>query len=434
MSLRHPILGGLCCMLFPLSGMAQAFIDASDRLPTDATSFQTKDVWVEDVDEDGDADIILANEFQLNVMLLNDGAGYFTLADYGLLPNSEHDSESIVMADFNMDGHQDLIFVSEDDFEHEYYWRLGSDTFALAPYFLPFTVCRGIAVGDVNNDAFPDAVLGNNGQNMLLLNDGNGQLQNQFFDWLPFINDLTQDVVLEDFDGDNDLDLFVANEDINFLHVNNGSGIFTDETQFRLPQGLNIDTRRVILEDVDSDGDMDLYLCNVAFTVGKDPRNRLFLNNGFGVFTDVSDTHLPGYNDQSLDAEFLDIDQDGFRDLVVSNVLGVPMYCYKNNGQGVFFDVTASYLGNYTIEGFGIASADFNNDGFTDLYICNAEGKDVLLLADPLFLSTDAELIAPQLAIYPNPAKGCFRSTLIVERSMMSFFFSLMVRVLSRKN
>ena len=408
----------------PYLTIAQYYIDASDNLPDADVSFQTKDVLATDIDGDGDMDVILANEFQNNVVLINNGTGFFTRGGMGIPVEEEHDSEAITVNDFNMDGQLDLIFVSEDDFEHEYYWNAGNGTFSAPPLFLPYTNCRAVNSSDFNGDNIPDIMLGNNGQNFMLINDGTGEFINETFDRIPFIDDKTQDIATRDVDGDGDLDIFLASEDVNRLLINNGSGVFADESTSRLPQGVNMDSRTAVFEDVDMDGDADLFLCNVEFSAGKDPKNRLYLNDGTGNFTDHTDSHTPGYTDQTLDAVFTDFDFDGDPDLIVSNILGIPMIAYINDGAGKFTDNNGLIFGTpYTLEAFGLAKADFNGDGFEDIYVSNRDGKDALLIRDPNVLS-DAQVNLPDGRLFPNPVSENFtlESEFLNENSTFRIF------------
>ncbi len=392
----------------PNQSFGQYYIDVSSNLPDDDASFLTKDVLAVDIDNDGDIDIILANEFENNVVLLNNGSGVFTRGDVGIPINEEHDSEAIAVGDFNGNGHLDLLFVSEDDFEHEYYWNSGGASFTVPPLFLPFTTCRAIEAKDFNGDNIADIMLGNNGQNMMLINDGNGDFINQTFDRIPFVDDLTQDIATTDVDGDGDLDIFVANEDVNRILINNGAGVFLDESNARLPQGLNIDSRTVKFEDVDLDGDQDIYLCNVEFVPGKDPKNRLYLNDGNGYFSDFTEAYLPAYTDQTLDAVFTDFDFDGDPDLIAANVLGIPLIAYINNGAGKYTEATNVIFGSpIAVEAYGIVAADFNGDSFEDIYVSNREGKDVLLIRDPNVLAND-KVEKIEASIYPNPVRSSF--------------------------
>ncbi len=398
---------GACLLLCGLSinVSAQYFDNYSNNLPDASASFQTKEVLATDVDNDGDIDIILANEFQRNVVLLNNGQGVFTEGQVGIPANEEHDSEGITVGDFNQDGLNDIVFVSEDDFEHEYYWNNGNGTYNTPPIFLPYTVCRTVLAHDFNSDGVDDLILGNNGQNMMLINNGAGDFANETFERIPFFEDATQDIDIADVNGDGKIDMFVANENGNHLLINNGFDVFIDETANKLPQGLVMDSRSMLFGDVDGDGDQDIFLCNVAFADGADARNRLFLNDGQGNFSDVSANNLPAYTEQTVDAVFTDFNNDGSPDIIVTNVLGIPMGAYVNNGNGKFNDVTNVVLGNLAVEAFGIAAADFNNDGFEDLYIGNREGKDVLMLRNPAVLSSE-ELPIVALSVRPNPVRS----------------------------
>lgn len=398
-------------LIFFYSGIlsAQLFADMSSNLPDDDASFQTKDVFAADIDGDNDLDIILANEFQNNIILLNNGLGVFTRGDVGIPANEEHDSECLAMADFNMDGFEDLIFVSEDDFEHEYYWSSGMGGFITPPLFLPLTSCRAIIAKDFNGDNIPDLMLGNSGQNVMMINDGMGVFDNQTLDRIPFIEDQTQDLAMGDLDGDGDEDIVVANEDGNQLLINDGSGVFQNEAAARFPNNLNLNSRAVLLEDVDNDNDLDVFLCNVQFASGDDPKNRLFLNDGTGHFTDVSEAFLPAYTKQSVDAIFIDFDLDGDADLIINNVLGIPMEAYANNGNGDFEDVSSTVLGaEYAVEAFGIVSGDFNGDNLEDIYVCNQAGKDILLFRNPNINAVN-ELPLIQAKVFPNPVNEIFQ-------------------------
>ena len=150
--------------------------------------------------------------------------------------------------------------------------------------------------------------------------------------------------------------------------------------------------------DVDNDGCVDLYLTNLG-------PNQLFRNNCDGTFTDrsrASGTDDPAW---SVSASFLDYDRDGWLDLYVGNYVqwdvasdkpctgltGRRDYCtpkvyvpapdrlYRNRGNGTFEDVTAkSLLGGPFGPALGVASADFDGDGWIDVYVAN-DGTENLL-------------------------------------------------------
>ena len=83
------------------------------------------------------------------------------------------------------------------------------------------------------------------------------------------------------------------------------------------------------------------FLSNVQFIPGKNRQNRLLINNGNGVFSDATSSHLPVDADDTLDAIFEDVDGDGFVDLIIANVNLQTSTClkaYLNDSQGHFKD------------------------------------------------------------------------------------------------
>ena len=385
---------------------AQVYINASDNLPNDGAAGQSVDVVSIDIDGDGDKDIILANEYQVNTILYNNGQAQFDYNPNTLLANL-HDSEDIAVADFDLDGNLDILFVSEDDFEHEFFLSNGAGGFDLTP-IEPFSASNSVVVEDFNGDSFPDLFIGNLGQNFILINDGSASFTNETELRLPVVFDTTYDVKVIDADNDGDQDIIVANSNGNRLLINIGGGFFTDESSDRLPQGLVMDTRKVVPGDVNEDGFVDLLLCNVEFSTGNDPQNRLYVNDGTGVFNDVTDGHIPSFNDQSMDAIFMDFDEDGDDDILLTNVLHSPLLIYKNDGIGKFSGANTIALGalEFTLDGMGIVTDDFNGDSLTDIYICNRLGKDLLLLRDPAVVVTSTEEAPKPFEgnLWPNPA------------------------------
>lgn len=150
--------------------------------------------------------------------------------------------------------------------------------------------------------------------------------------------------------------------------------------------------------DIDNDGDIDLYLSNYG-------QNQLWLNNGDGTFKDITSISHTDDPNWSITASFFDYDKDGFLDLYVVNYVdynintpikcksydGALDYCspqafsassdslFHNNGNGTFTNISAKSGINMTKQpGLGVVSADFNNDGWPDLYVAN-DGKPNIL-------------------------------------------------------
>jgi hypothetical protein len=396
---------------------AQWFTQAS--IPDNGGRGPHMDVRAADIDGDGDLDIILANEGPGNTIMRNNGMGVFTNFTSGNLPQPQNDSEDVAIADFDGDGNLDLVFCSEDDFPagqmnvHEYYLNDGSGKFTAFTGQLIDSEANCVIVGYVNQDSFPDLLFGNKGRNFVLINRGNGEMVYESLR-LPNISRTTQDLGLFDMDGDQDDDLFEANEDGNLLLINDGTGVFTDVSSTHLPQGLNLETRKVAFADVDGDQDIDVFLANVAFLPGKDPQNRLFLNDGSGHFTDATSTHLPMDSDLTIEAIFEDLDGNGSPDLVLGNVFGAHLKAYLNDGQGRFSDSTLAVFGqNYALDALGIISADLNGDQLKDLYICHrgqtgSTKKDVLLLRNQVSGLPQEQKKLATWSVYPNPMKETF--------------------------
>ncbi len=150
---------------------------------------------------------------------------------------------------------------------------------------------------------------------------------------------------------------------VEFRHVNGESG----QKYFIEPIGSG-----VVLFDFDNDGDLDLYLINGSDLPGRTspvvPINRLYRNDG-DTFTDVTIQAAVGDIGYGLGGCVGDYNNDGFTDLYVTNY--GPNVLYRNNGNGTFTDVTEStgIAGNQLSS--GCAFVDVDADGYLDLYVVN---------------------------------------------------------------
>ncbi|MBI1390735.1 MAG: tetratricopeptide repeat protein [bacterium] len=215
-----------------------------------------------------------------------------------------------------------------------------------------------------------------------------------------------------DVDGDGDLDLYSGNIGANVMYRNNGDGTFTDIT---IEAGVGDDgyAAAAVFGDVDNDGDLDLYVGNyVAFdpkTHGESRINyegeqvfmgplpmppqpdRLYINDGKGVFMDrAEEAGFPSEYGRAMGAVFFDMDNDGDLDLYIAND-STFNFVLQNKGDGTFEDISLPSGGAFTesgVEGasMGVGPGDFNNDGFTDIYITSYEKQ-----TDVLFENTGGE-------------------------------------------
>ncbi len=356
-------------------------VDVTDQnLPSNDLFRNSMDVVSADLDKDGDPDLVVACEFCPNFILVNDGKGKFTNESTSRLPKVAHDSEDIAAEDFDGDGDIDLVFVSEDDFVHEYYINEGKGFFSDASQRFAFnSKANAVCALDADADGDKDLVIGNEGQDLLLVNDGKGGWFNATSMQMPVDNDITQDVKSFDADRDGDLDLVFGNEDSGKLYLNDGKGKFSIAIN-ALPQIVHsVETRKVVLADIDRDGDQDLFYCNVAFRQGRDLRNLLLLNDGKGKFRDATTENFLGDNNMmSLDAQFMDLNGDQWIDLVVSNGFGGRLQYFLNNG-GKFTETQDKSFPAFP--GADIISLlNFKNGNSEFLYLGLFRGKDKLLM------------------------------------------------------
>lgn len=376
----------------PLSGGPLAsgsggalFVDATGtHLPP--TGGSSMDAQAFDADGDGDLDILIAKEFQPNVLLLNDGTGRYAVSS-GRIPDTAFDSEDVAVGDFDRDGDLDAVVAAEDDRSSEYYVNDGSGTFADGGTRLPRRdTSNSVVAADVDGDGDLDLIFGNAGKNFLFLNGG-GHFTDHSHLRLPVLEDATQDVEVGDVDGDGDLDIVFGNVGANRLLLNDGRGFFTEAEPGRLPLRAAVEeTREAELVDLDGDGDLDLYFANVAFVSGADPQDRILVNDGRGWFTDETAGRLGRFPSMTVDAEFVDVDRDGNLDIVTAHFRdNKPFRVHLNDGAGAFSESTGRVLPpGLTGHGVDVEVADFDGDGLPDLYLSNyVSGADRLLLARP---------------------------------------------------
>ena len=358
-----------------------------------------------DVDGDGDLDLVVGNYGQQNRLYRNDGNGVFTDITAAALPADVDETLCIVFFG------ADLLIGNRG--QSRYYRNTGNATFVdetAARLPAVWAATRSIAVGDIDGDADLDIVCGNLGLERLYLNDGTGSFADGTLSHLPSIYDNTTCLALGDVDGDGDLDLVTGNyQEQNRLYLNSGTGAFTDATAGSMPADLDrtkalvflgrdlvfgnagqsryyqagpggfVDvtasrlpalwlwTNALALGDVDGDGDSDLVLGNSGGQLGGFESNHLYLNNGFGSFSDASASQLPAILNDTAALALGDVDGDGDADLA-SGCPDGRNRLHLNDGAGTFAEATVGPLS----AGFGgsaLATGDVDRDGDLDLVV-----------------------------------------------------------------
>ncbi len=183
---------------------------------------------------------------------------------------------------------------------------------------------------------------------------------------------LGKGVAFADINNDGLVDLFLSNKGgYSKLFLNQGDGRFEEITA---KAGLGDAAAGFIqgsaFGDFDNDGFVDLYLAKGGQTVIE--ANRLFRNNGDNTFTDVTAKAGVGLTAFTYGASWADYDNDGWIDLYCANYgVGAENILYRNNGDGTFSDVTdVAGVGDVSWSWMGVW-ADVNNDNFPDLYVVN---------------------------------------------------------------
>jgi hypothetical protein len=193
-----------------------------------------------------------------------------------------------------------------------------------------------------------------------------------------------------DYDNDGDLDLFVSNGphagQNNFFYENNGDGTFTKIDTIAIAQD-NHASDGSSWGDVDNDGDPDLFVANWW-----GQNNLLYINNGDGTFTFVSNSPVTTESNYSESGVWGDYNSDGFLDLYVCNSEGdLKNSLYKNDGDGTFTKVTGSFL-NDKLYTRNINWIYYNDDMLPDIFITNENNQDEKLYinnGDETFSSID---------------------------------------------
>jgi len=275
---------------------------------------------------------------------------------------------------------------------------------------LPETVGTGCAFLDYDNDGWIDIYFVNSGlsdfftppkplKNALYHNNHDGTFTDVTDKAGVASGKFGMGVSAADYDGDGNIDLYVTNYGSNILYRNNGDGTFTDVTDKAGVSAPGWSTCATWF-DYDNDAKLDLFVSSFVFydksqnplctdptlqrryycvpRLFKPQPSRLFHNNGDGTFQDVSrESGIAGSPGKSFGAVATDVNNDGLMDLFVANDT-MPNFLFLNKGGGKFEEIGLSAGVAYgeagrPRSGMGVDAADYDGDGWQDLFVANID-------------------------------------------------------------
>ncbi len=350
-----------------------------------------------DYDNDGYPDFYVSNGVtgykQINFLYHNNGDGTFTRITTGPPVEDQYVTYGSSWGDFDNDGDLDLYVAvtlgTYDDpvINNCLYVNNGDGTFTKNTTAGPPVDDREYSCaagwGDYNNDGYLDLFIKNGfypkQPNSLYLSNGNGSFTDIV--GIPLVGSENATLVSRfawgDYDNDGDVDIAIAGGDgeNNAIWRNDGNHTFTklvDQNGMSIIQGSY--SSAPCWGDYDNDGDLDLFMSN--YGKNAPAKNFLYRNDGNDIFTKIVDGPIVNEEKCSLGCAWGDIDNDGDLDLFVGNDIYYKNSLFLNNGDGTFTQDTTSVVTDSSFT-YGAAFADFNKDGFIDLFICR-EAKNIL--------------------------------------------------------
>lgn len=368
-----------------LSVQSQDFIKMTNSIVSIDSGASRSVNWI-DYDNDNDLDLFISTGYRYgdNNYLYRNENGTFTKIYGQPLVHDSLPSDGSSWGDFNNDGLPDLCVVNWWNKINLLYQNNGNGNFVFlntSPVSSLQSYSETCSWGDYNNDGLLDLFVtnsdGSNHRNFLYKNTG-----------IAFVKTDTGAVVSEtaysrgvnwiDIDSDRDLDLFVCREGnrVNFLYKNNGNGYFTKITNTALTSETG-EFWSGSWGDYDNDGDPDLFVTNNG-----NQKNSLFRNDGNFIFTKILNDPLVNENGYNAVSGWGDYDNDGDLDMFVTQAYVPPGFTqkltnklYKNllmeSGNVAFQKITSGEIVNDSGYSYGFAWGDYDKDGDLDIAVAN---------------------------------------------------------------
>lgn len=342
--------------------------------------------WV-DYDGDGDIDLFVTNGYdvsadqphgQKNRLYRNDGISDFDEIGTGSLVAGNEISSGSTWGDFDNDGDLDVFIANQQDLDNLLYRNEGEGVFTPIddePQVTDGGHSYAASWMDVDRDGWLDLFVANGGmshvgRNGLYRGTGDGHFEKITSGDIVEDEAATCGIAWGDYDNDGDQDLLLANRGFappannNVLYRNDGGFVFT---RIRNSAAVfdSLPSCAATWVDVDNDLDLDLHVTSMYGLA-----DILYLNDGSGGLSRVEGSPLTLDGGHSYGANWQDYDNDGDIDCVVANWGAAPSL-YLNDGNGGFEFSSGGDLGGRIHFAGAIASGDFNMDGRVDVYIGN---------------------------------------------------------------
>ena len=371
-------------LLVSFTGMSQNFSKVTGNLLTNLPGDSRSVNWV-DINHDGFVDCFISNGpsgGQNNTMFINDGAGGFVLLEDDPIVSDGEPSDGATFADIDNDGDLDAFVVNWYNRHNLAYINDGTGHFTRltqGQWVTNSGFSETAAFGDYDQDGLVDLYVTNSdgiSRNFLYRNQ-NGEIFERIGEG-DMVTDqaASRNVNWIDIDADGDVDLFVTNEQgqKEQLYRNDGGGVFEAVSTTALTSGT-FSTMSSSWADMDNDGDLDVFLATNG------TKNQLYRNDGNMNFIPITDSEVTEKITRSFSCAWADIDNDGDQDLFVTNAFGssrLKNNLYINDGHGVFSEVTEGALVMDDGWSYGCAFGDYDNDGFQDLAVATTRygGED----------------------------------------------------------